>query len=284
MRITNKYNLPKALVKAVENDTYSKGESDYSTTQLSNPSRQVALIKRHWDDIEVDVSDMIYALLGKIGHAILEHSGMSDFIEKRFFHTFGDTIISGQVDVIEGSVLSDWKFTSVGSVKGGVKFEWEAQASINAYLAEANGVHITKAEYTALFRDHSKQKVKRSFDYPEVPARTFIVPIWDKQKTESYVHSRIKSHKDAEWNLPECTDDERWFKGDKFAVMKKGGKKALSPLHPTMESAKVFISNHKDKPLLKIEERKGGNMRCEDYCMAAPFCEQFKKLKAASES
>lgn len=283
MRITNHANLPQALVNAVTKDNYSKGHSDYSTTELSVPSRIVALKKLHEDEIEEDVSDMIYALIGKLGHSILEHAGTADVIEERLYHTLNGVVVSGQVDVVDGSVLEDWKFTSLYSIKDGVKFEWIAQASINAYLASKNGMEITEARYIAILRDWSKTKVKRDFNYPRYQVQTFNVPLWSHVETESYILDRIKSHQNAQWDLPECTAEERWATENKIAVMKKGNKKALK-LFESAEDALEFISSHKERPLLKMEDRPGESKRCENYCPVSQFCEQFKKLKAASES
>ena len=64
MTLTNKFNLPSPIVRAVENDPYSSGDSDLTTTQFTSPIQQVVLKKRYKDQIVEDVADKIWALLG----------------------------------------------------------------------------------------------------------------------------------------------------------------------------------------------------------------------------
>lgn len=280
MKITNIYNLPEALVKACENDGYNPGQSDYTTTQLAAPSRQVVLIKRHWHEIEVDVSDMIYALLGKLGHLLLEQSGTAKVIEKRYYREVNGFIISGQVDLVDdrlnGNILQDWKFTSTSSVSRGVKQEWISQASVNRYLCHHNDVIVDLSEYIAIFRDHSKLKAEFNYAYPP-PAQKFHVPMWPLDVTERWIIDRVESHENAKISLPDCTMDERWSSGDRTAVMKRGNKTALK-LFDEPQEALTFISTHKDKDKLSTEPRPGKNVRCQHYCYAMPFCDQAKRL------
>lgn len=74
MKLTNKHNLPKAFYRAVKNDTYSKGDADYSSTGLLTPPQQAALRKLHSEDVVEDVSDRVWAIMGTSVHAILEQS------------------------------------------------------------------------------------------------------------------------------------------------------------------------------------------------------------------
>ncbi len=74
MRITNRRSLPELIVRAIENDPYSRGDSDVTVTQLVKPPRIVALEKLHADEIEVDASDMVWALFGQTVHIVLERA------------------------------------------------------------------------------------------------------------------------------------------------------------------------------------------------------------------
>lgn len=74
MKFTNKADLPEGIVNAIINDTYDKGKADYSVSQLNMPPQMLWLIKKHWDEITVDVSDEIWKLLGSNVHYILEKS------------------------------------------------------------------------------------------------------------------------------------------------------------------------------------------------------------------
>ena len=72
MKLTNHFNLPDTFFQAVLNDKYSRGDAQYSATDLIRPPRITILSRRYWDEIEEDVSERIWALLGKAVHAILE--------------------------------------------------------------------------------------------------------------------------------------------------------------------------------------------------------------------
>jgi hypothetical protein len=113
MKITNKNNLPDAIVRAVKNDPYSG--SGYTATSLLKPPRQAALIKRHEHEIEEDASDRIWSLLGQSIHSICERANVSDLVEKRFDAYFGPHKVSGQIDSLglESEVLTDYKTTTV---------------------------------------------------------------------------------------------------------------------------------------------------------------------------
>ena len=70
MKITNKNNLPEALVKAVEGHNHKGG--DYSASMLENPARIYWLKKRHYDKLTEDVSVRLWALFGTAVHSIIE--------------------------------------------------------------------------------------------------------------------------------------------------------------------------------------------------------------------
>lgn len=281
-RITNKANLPQALVRALENDTYSKGDADFSTTELIQPPRITALKAIHKDEITEDASDLIYSLIGQLGHSILERSGTADMVEKRLFHTLPDgTKISGCLDIVDGDMIEDWKFTSIWTAYQGVKEDWKLQASINSYLCEKNGITIKGARYIAIYRDWSKPKAFRDSSYPQTQVQVFDVPLMDLLETEDWIINRVRMHKEARLNLPECSAEDRWCRDEKWAVMKSGRKTALKLCDSPIE-AQDFISNSQDHKQLSVEHRQGVNTRCEFYCMVSEFCEQFKNLKSTA--
>jgi hypothetical protein len=275
-KITNNAGLPEALVRAVENDGYSKGDSDYSTTGLIKPSRIIALEKQHADEITEEAADRIYALIGKLGHSILEHAGTADIIEKRLFWRIGGKTISGQVDVVDGSILEDWKFCSIYTAKGGVKDEWIAQASVNRFLCQKNGINITAARYIAIYRDWSKPASLRDKDYPKYQVQVFQVELWSLEDTEKWIIERINSHEAADLALPLCTDEERWAKSPKYAVMKKGRKRAVK-LHDFEQMA---IREAASDSSLYVEYRPSESIRCQHYCAVADKCQQWKTISS----
>ena len=65
MSLTNEYGAPDVFVRAVEGDPYTKGEADFSATELLKPPQIVRLTKKHEDSITTDVRDEWWKLLGK---------------------------------------------------------------------------------------------------------------------------------------------------------------------------------------------------------------------------
>lgn len=282
-KLTNKSNLPPALVRAIENDGYFKGHSDYSTTQLSTPSRIIALAEKHADEIEEDVADRIYSLIGQLGHAILERAGTADIIEKRLYAPIAGKILSGQVDVVDGNVLEDWKFTSIWTSNHGVKSEWIAQASVNAWLCAQNGIEIKSSRYIAIYRDWSATKASRERDYPARQVESFDIPLWSLEYTEAWIKDRIRSHEDAKnVRLPICSKEDRWARGAKVAVMKKGRKTAVKLCNSQQEAEEYIAANEVKANELFTENRPGESIRCQFYCRVAPFCEIWKQIQAGA--
>jgi hypothetical protein len=306
LRITNKAGLPEPLVKAVRNDTYDRGDVDFTVTELLRPARAHALIKQHWDEIEVDASELVYALCGQIGHAILERAADSRFAEYRFYHlidcgsNYGSKTISGRVDLWheEGTndqdelpaKLSDYKFCSMWAVKDGVPSDWKEQVNMLAWLARENGVPISEAEIVAIFRDWSKPRARRERSYPPIQTKVCPVELWDHKEIGHFIVRRIQALMDAErGTLPLCSDEERWKDADGWAVKKRGAKRA-DRVVSSLAQAKAIAARSETEARLHlkdlersiqydIEFRRGVAKRCEDYCAAAPFCEQFKAEK-----
>ena len=62
MKLTNKFKLPKEILRAISNDTYSKGESTISVSGLLSAPRPRILGMEHQDSIVVDAVDQVWKL------------------------------------------------------------------------------------------------------------------------------------------------------------------------------------------------------------------------------
>lgn len=277
MIITNKLNLPQPLVDAIRNDPYNSGDCDISVTRLIKPPRAVVLAKRHYDEIEVDASQRIYALMGQLGHAILERAGdvNTSIVEKRFFAEHMGWTISGQVDYIRNGPwahLIDYKYTSKWVASDGMKPEWEQQLNINRWLAEQNGEGLFRSlSIVAIYRDWSAPGAARGSCPPD-PVQVWPARIWSNDEVAEFLDQRVGAHKAAsvlpDELLPECTPEERWARPAKFAVMTKGKKRALK-LHDTPAEAAQHAASVAGG---YVEDRPGENMMCKYYCDAWKFC------------
>lgn len=298
MKITNNQKLPQAIVDAVSVNEYSKGDCDISVTELIGPPQQRLLKMANKDRLEEDAADRIYALMGIAVHHILEKSGKGfnkkqtkifkwvfrwkfmNYIlaklgfglnEHRLQANYNDWLVSGQFDRLGyDGTLQDYKLASVWEFIHGIKPERIQQLNVYAQLCRDNGYKVDDLQVVFIFRDWQKSKAKFDNGYPQKQAAVIGVPLWSEEKTKKFISDRINAHTiDAL-----CTDDERWHQGDTWAVKKKNRKKALRVLG-TEDEAKEWQSNYGGD---LIEYRQGVNRRCEDYCVVAPFCEQWKSL------
>lgn len=282
MKITNKYGLPDALVRAVENDPYDKGNSEFSVTELLAPARQRALMKMHKEELTEDVADRLFSLYGQIAHLILERANVVDLAEKRFFGKIGDATVSGQVDslVIVDEVLTDWKFTSAAGFYAGKdpKPEWIAQLNFQLELLRQNGLDAKTLQIGGLLRDYSKVAAERSKYYPQAPVVLMPIPLWPREQTVATMQARINAHREARAGvLPLCTAEERWEKPGCWAVMKEGRKSAVR-LFDTPAEAQEFAAGTANTAV----ERPGESTRCKSYCPVKNFCSQWSTLSKSS--
>ena len=271
MKITNRLGLPSPLEEAVKNDTYSMGKADISVTGLLNPPRQTALIKRYWDEIEEDVADRIWALMGSVIHGILERADSTGITEKRLFMDVEGWTVSGAMDRIvkKDKHLSDYKTTSAFKIKDGVPEQFEWQVNFYRELCLVNGIDIQTIDIVAILRDWSKMNAMREADYPQQQVVVLPVNVWPRELTQDRIKERVKMHQDALVKLPLCTPEDMWQRPTKYAVKKEGAKRAVK-LYDTLVAAEIHANTKKD---LFVETRLGENIRCQAYCSCAAQCQ-----------
>lgn len=295
MKYSNVNNIPQEIIRAVSNDSYSKGASTISVTGLLQNPRIRILKEEHDDKIVVDVSNEIWKLLGQSVHTIIERANESNtdtITEQRNFAVVNGWTISGQTDSIsiEEKILKDYKVTSVWSVMSATKdgkLEWEQQLNCYDWLTRKNNpeIIINQLNIITINRDWSKNQMLRSSgDYPVAPVSVIPIPKWSNEEQEEFIKERVSIHQEAEADyliskkLPLCSDVERWRRKDAYRVMKKGRKSALRVLD-TQKLADEYLNGHDDKAKLSIEFLKGEAIRCKDYCDVAEFCNQYQMEK-----
>lgn len=249
MQLTNKYNLPTAIVSAIANDTYSGPQNDLKKISVSTikDSPRIHFLKvAHWDELTEDVSDGLWKLLGHAIHAVLERADKSDSVkEKRIEVELDGIVISGQMDVRNDEEITDYKSTSVWTIiyNPNGKDEWIKQLNIYAWLVwKKLGKVMKRLAVNAILRDHTGSKVMEGSNYPKVPFATIEIPIWGADKTEAYLKERVALFKSCvgmkDDELPPCSTEDMW-------------------------------------------EKKGKRTRCESYCPVNKFCNIYKDYKEA---
>lgn len=282
MRVTNKLNLPDAFLQAVLNDTYSPGSSDITTTQLISSPRMVQLKKRHDDKIVVDVADRIWLLFGSANHEILDRSETRALTEQRVYINVAGWKIGCQFDrlLLAQGLLQDYKVTSVWSVMNGHKPEWEQQLNVMAHALRLNWYDIAKLQIVAILRDYRRGEALQNKDYPPHQVHVIDIPLWTPEQAQAYIEERIRLHQEAaklaDDKLPDCSPEERWLRGEKWAVKKEGAKRATRTFPTEAEAA----SDCADRGAgYVVEYRQGESLRCAEFCECSGFCSQWKKIQ-----
>lgn len=240
MKYVNKHGLPEAFVRAVINDPYDRGASDYSATSLSEPARASSLIEKFKDEIEIDVSTRVASIIGQGTHLVAERAARPDIdlCEKRFFADFvvdgALFTISAQIDLYEtdSQKLYDWKTTKAfafsSKAGNGKKPEWVTQMNIGAEIMRRNGHHPGSLHIIALLKDWKKTDPS----HPKTEVVCVDLPLWEREKVVSYIEERIRAQVAARVVLPECSQKETW-----------------------------------------------GGRKCESWCDASSVCDQYKSLQ-----
>ena len=270
MSLTNEYGAPDVFVRAVEGDPYTKGEADFSATELLKPPQIVRLTKKHEDSITTDVRDEWWKLLGKGVHNILEQYG-EGLCEERFFAECNGIKISGAIDMLVDGAVTDYKVTSVFTIQKGLKTDWEQQLNIYAWLLRQNDITATSLEIVGLCRDWIFSRAEAKRDYPQSPIVPIKVPLWRDERQDKFVEDRVRVHT-MENTLP-CTPEERWARGG-YTVL-GGGLKPRS--FDSLSEAANYI-NQKEKPGRTFSIQEGGAkfVRCESWCSISDHCPQWK--------
>lgn len=282
---TNIHNLPDPVVAALSDDKYDSGHVNSSVTTLIDAPQVKILSRKHKDDITIDVSERLWSVLGTAVHTMFEDYAGGDYLsEERLFTEINGWKISGAIDIqkaeADGSItILDYKCTSVWSVIFGKK-SWEQQLNFYAYLVhKCKGTTVSKLNILAVLRDWKQSEAEFKPDYPKQPIVQIDIPLWETSQQKEFVESRVALHQQAEWDylngnrISECSDEEMWLRPTKFAVMKKGRKRAIK-LHDDKDDAQTHSETlGKDH---YVETRTGQAMRCEKYCPAAIFCPQYQ--------
>lgn len=287
MKLTNKYDLPRALVKAAEafGRRSPQPKRRISVTQLIGPARIRQLERTHFHELTEDVTDRIWAIFGSAVHVVLEKGAHLDSLaEEKLEWLFDDFMVTGVPDLYEGEGrLLDWKVVGVRSLADGVKDEWTAQLNVYAELYRQHGFVVTTAAIVALFRDWTEGQRMTHEDYPP-RVGVYPVQLWPSAQVRQYISSRLTLHRlvEDEYGDVDCTEAERWARPTKHAVMLKSQKRAKKLLD-TREAAEAYIADkltEKQRVGASVVARLGQSTRCSGgYCRVAQWCPQWAQLQ-----
>lgn len=283
MKVTNKLGLPEPFVNYANRDGHEPKENRYSVTELLNPIRQIVMTRRHYDDIEEDVSDSIPALLGTAVHSILEANTPLEadmYTEEPIESTFDGITLSGRIDLLDLKNLRivDYKTCSTSKVMKEDFEDWRMQGLMYANLIfKEKGIIVKSLRFYAIMKDWSKIKAATGTNYPQS-----AVYVWDYAISDSdydYVDAWVRARLHLidimakSGNLPECTPEERWNTGDKWAVYKKESDKRAVCVCDKEEDDYAAI-DEKCGGTGIVQHRPGEDLKCKYYCPCAKFCKK----------
>jgi len=284
MKYTNKHNFPDFVKQWLEFDEYDYDENAISATTLMKPARAYALGKKHKDELEMDLSDLIASRYGTAIHDSVEKINLLGCKqEERLKKAVMNRILTGKFDILKQIdhrwELIDVKSTSVWTfIYGSRDEDYIKQLSIYRWLAVQNQYDVMqKAKIWLIFTDWSQSKAKQE-SYPDTRIVIKEVDLWSDEKTLKYLGERITLFNNVERmeekDMPDCTDKELWAKEDTWAIMKEGRKSAVKVCKSETEADEVMRALDEKH---KTVHRPGKVARCK-YCNVRKFCSQYKKL------
>lgn len=275
MKITNKMNLPDAVVASMRNSTRPPNPESYSVTELLNSAKAITLIRRHWNDLEQDASDMVAALFGTAVHKVLETCSDPQDSEISLSTAYCGCRLSGRLDAYDftNNVIIDYKTCTCSKILKEDFDDWKMQGLMYAWLMfREKDIKTKKLRFIALLKDWSKMK---NLTVPPICEWWYDVNDSDYDWIESFIKNKLTLLKQCETlsddELPECTNEERWNDGDRYAVYKDANSKRAIRLCDTLEEATKLY------PDATIIKRSGLDIKCNNYCVCSKCCKRKEK-------
>ena len=335
MNYTNKHGIKSAsTIDALSHNDYDlkdRPENVYSCTEIIDAPKKQILARRHKEEIVVDVADRFWTMDGSAIHYAIEMSNKANGAnrlseERMYLRIQGNTVTCftlndgeqlrdaawyntdsifvsvkfDQYDDLTGT-LEDNKRTSVWEVIYGLKVSRIQQLNIGALALRMIGFSVTLLRAVLFLKDWSRKDYRNnnSGKYPAIPYYEAEVPPATIEDQTEFMIERANLHNEMgkldDDQIPECTPEERWYRGESVAVMKIGVQKAKKVFKvgngTTLESANAAAAEYMyslmttdAKGKYVVEHRPGTNQRCLEYCEVRQFCHFGKTLVEAEET
>ncbi len=272
MKILNVHGLPSVFMELAEKWQHKPMIGRIGVTEFCDAPQIRYLKIKHWEELEIDVSEMLWMFLGGAVHSVLEKADIANALteEKLEVKLSSDVILVGKPDLLHNREIHDYKVCSAYAFLLGSKPEWERQLNLYCWMYLQHGFKVDSLKIHAILRDWNKSKTYANDDYPEIPFQTIDVPIWNNGYTKKYIADRLDLF--SKPVIP-CLPEQQWTRPTQYAVMKKGRKTALRVLN-TLEEAEKWIIDSKGDEIVK---RPGVKTRCESYCIVRNVCNQAKQ-------
>lgn len=206
----------------------------------------------------------------------------------------------------ETGTIEDNKRCSVWETIYGLKVSRVQQLNIGALGLRLLGFPVKLLRVVMFLKDWKRkdytQQLLRDGDqckYPAIPYKEYDIPPAEVEDSREFMVERSNLHS-SNWlleddDIPECTPEERWYRGEAFAVMKTGVQRAKKVFKAdgdiTTEMASVSATNYMadlmatdTKGRYYVEHRPGTNQRCLEYCEVRQFCHFGRTLTESEET
>lgn len=285
MRVTNTYGLPQAVVDAMSTEVapeVRRQGADISVTELIGPPRMKQLKEKNHDRIVVDASEMIWSVLGRRLHSVIDKAARGPSGVRLFIQRQGNNrmwVISGEFDLVEGATLWDFKEVKAAAVRQD-KTEWNWQLNIYRLMCIENGIPVNYLKNLMFIRDYSPVERYRDPEYPMAPAFERKCPVYSKETVEAYINYQLCEH---EKEMPMCEPEERWAKPDQYAVYVAPALGKAFRVKDKLKDAEfvrdTMVKNGRDPRSIVIRHRPGEDLRCKYYCSVAEYCDHGRKVR-----
>lgn len=283
MQYTNKYGLPAAFVSAASSGRRDFDMSTYSVTELLKGPREILLSRRHDAELSEDVSECVWRILGTAVHKVFEEQPREpgELREVRLRASSGSATVTGKFDSfneLSGELL-DWKTSGARKVAKGEFDDWRTQALAYAWLLFENGYEPRSARFVVILKDFSPSQAGSREGYPEAPVAVVDFPVSRELAYEVGAVLQEKADRLAsmaavpDWELPLCSEHERWALPKTYCVMRDGASRATKNFGTDRDAAEDFADSKGAG--YSVVERGGGDNKCARYCAAAPFCSHW---------
>jgi len=241
MNTTNLTGIPEFVFRAITHSDYSRGDADFSITELIAPPQIRVLRKAHSKEIEEDVLDKVNLFIGSAVHKAIEAAanGGVEIQEKRLFAKVAGVKVSGAVDcyVPAESHIYDVKVVQSSKIKWKSYEEWESQLNCYAYLCRLHQMPVERLTIVAFIKDWSRAEAESDPRYPRHIIVQVPLSVWPEEQAKAYIRERVRVHIEAmaDVSVHPCSDKDRWK----------------------------------------------NNLRCKEFCQVKSWCTQYAGIKEA---
>ena len=282
--LTNEMGLPQPFVDAATSDHRYK-KHRYSVTEVLGGTCEAVLKRRHQGEGDSDVADYVWAIFGSAVHKILEQAQETDSQLKENWLSvpvgIEDYELSGIFDLYDDSTGTVTDYKTAGTIKWQKQdFEdYRRQTLAYCWMLRKSGFDAKNGEIVMLLRDWSKSKARFEKDYPkrQVQKVSWSFDNSDFMEIEKHITRWFENVAQQETipddSLEPCSQEQRWHRDDKWAVIKDGVKRATRVLD-SEKSAEALRADLEKKSGKRyhIEFRRGEDVKCEMYCSVSEFC------------